>query len=49
MASWLLYWVIGQWVEGTPIFHGGKRVRIYLQETNGEFLIVCAKMGVEEI
>jgi len=40
---------ISQWVEDQPIFHGGKRVRIYFQETDGEFSIVCAQMGVEEI
>lgn len=40
---------INQWVEDQPIFHEGKRVRIYSQETNGEFSIVCAQMGVEEI
>lgn len=40
---------ISQWVENQPIFHEGKRVRIYFQKTNGEFSIVCAQMGVEEI
>ena len=40
---------IGQWVEDQPIFYEGKRVRIYFQKTNGEFSIVCAQMGVEEI
>ncbi|MEK7501247.1 MAG: hypothetical protein AAB642_03950 [Patescibacteria group bacterium] len=40
---------IGLAVEDQPIFHEGKKVRIYLQETSGEFSIVCAQMGVEEI
>ena len=40
---------ISQWVEDQPIFHQGKRVRIYLEETNGEFSIVCAQFGIEEI
>lgn len=40
---------ISQWVEDQPIFHEGKKVRIYFQETNGEFSIVCAQMGAEEI
>ena len=39
----------GQWVEDQPIFHKGKKVRIYFQEINGEFSIVCANSGVEEI
>jgi hypothetical protein len=40
---------IGQWVEDQPIFHEGKKVRIYIVETNGQFSIVCAQFGVEEI
>ena len=40
---------IGQRVEDQPIFHLGKKVRIYFQNTNGEFSIVCAQAGVEEI
>jgi len=40
---------ISQWVEDQPIFHQGKKVRIYLQETNGEFSIICAQFGFEEI
>ncbi len=40
---------ISQWVEDQPIFHQGNRVRIYLEETNGEFSIVCAYFGIEEI
>ena len=40
---------IGQSVEDQPIFHQGKKVRIYFQNTNGEFSIICAQAGVEEI
>ena len=40
---------ISQWVEDQPIFHEGKSVRIYFQKVNGEFSIVCARFGVEEI
>jgi len=40
---------ISQWVEDQPIFHEGKKVRIYFQEINGEFSIVCGQFGVEEI
>lgn len=39
---------ISQWVEDQPIFHVGKRVRIYFEGINGEFFIVCAQFGVEE-
>jgi hypothetical protein len=39
---------ISQWVEDQPIFHEGKRVRIYFEEVNGEFVIVCSQFGVEE-
>ena len=35
--------------EDEPIFHEGKKVRIYFKEINGEFSIVCAFLGVEEI
>jgi hypothetical protein len=38
-----------QVVEDQPIFHEGKRVRIYFQEVDGEFHIVCAQFGVEEL
>ncbi|MFH1222475.1 MAG: hypothetical protein V1492_05315 [Candidatus Micrarchaeota archaeon] len=38
-----------QAMEDQPTFHEGKKVRIYLQETNGSFSIVCAQFGVEEI
>ena len=37
-----------QQVEDQPIFHEGKRVRIYFQKINEEFSIVCAQFGVEE-
>ena len=40
---------IGQWVEDQPIFHEGNKVRIYIVEMNGQFSIVCAQFGVEEI
>ncbi len=39
---------ISQWVEDQPIFHEGKGVRIYFEEVNGEFFIVCGQFGVEE-
>jgi hypothetical protein len=39
---------ISQWVEDQPIFHEGKRVRIYLEEVSGEFFIVCSQFGVKE-
>jgi hypothetical protein len=39
----------GQWAEDQPIFHQGKKVRIYFQNANGEFSIVCAQLGIEEI
>ena len=40
---------ITQVVEDQSIFHEGKRVRIYFQEIDGEFHIVCAQFGVEEL
>jgi hypothetical protein len=40
---------ITQVVEDQPIFHEGKRVRIYFQEVDGEFHIICAQFGVEEL
>ncbi len=40
---------ITQVVEDQPIFHEGKKVRIYFQEIDGEFHIVCAQFGVEEL
>ena len=36
-------------VENQPISHMGKRVRIYVKETDEEFLIICGQLGVEEI
>jgi hypothetical protein len=39
---------ITQAVEDQPIFHEGKKVRIYFEEVNGGFSIVCAQFGVEE-
>lgn len=38
-----------QWGEDEPVFREGKKVRVYLQEINGEFSVVCAEFGVEEI
>ena len=40
---------ITQLVEDQPIFHEGKAVRIYFQEIDGEFYIVCAQFGVEDL
>ena len=40
---------ITQVVEDQPIFHEGKAVRIYFQKIDGEFHIVCAQFGVEEL
>lgn len=40
---------ITQWVEDQPTFHEGARVRVYLQEEQGKFSVVCAQAGVEEI
>ena len=40
---------ISQVVEDQPLFHEGKKVRIYFKEVNGGFSIVCAQFGVEEI
>jgi len=39
---------ISQWVEDQPIFHEGKKVSIYFEEVNGEFLIICGQFGVVE-
>lgn len=39
---------ISQWVEDQPIFHEGKKVSIYFEEVNGEFVIICGQFGVEE-
>jgi len=40
---------ISQAVEDQPIFHEGTKVRIYLEEVNGQFVIVCGPMGLEEM
>jgi hypothetical protein len=40
---------ITEWAEDQPIFHEGKKVRIYFEWYNGEWRIVCATLGVEEI
>lgn len=36
-------------VEDQPIFHEGKKARLYFQKTDGEFSIVCAQFGVESL
>jgi hypothetical protein len=38
---------ITQAVEDQPIFHEGRRVRLYLEKVNDEFTIVCGRLGVE--
>jgi hypothetical protein len=38
-----------QLVEDQPVFREGKKVRLYLQEENGEFSLACAVIGVEDI
>ncbi|MFC2047519.1 hypothetical protein ACFLTK_04520 [Chloroflexota bacterium] len=40
---------ITQVVEDQPILHEGKAVRIHFQEVDGEFHIVCAQFGVEDL
>lgn len=40
---------ITQMVEDQPTLHAGKRIRIYFQRIDGEFHIVCAQFGVEEL
>ena len=40
---------ITQAVEDQPFLHEGKEVRLYFQEVDGEFYIVCARFGVEEL
>ncbi len=37
------------WVEDQPIFHEGKKVRVYFKKVNDEFQIICGATGVEEI
>jgi hypothetical protein len=39
---------VSQAVEDQPIFHEGKKVRIYFERVNGDFVIVCGNLGVEE-
>lgn len=39
---------ISQWVEDQPIFHEGKKMRIYFEEVSGEFVVICGQFGVEE-
>ena len=38
---------ITQVVEDQPIFHEGRKVRLYLENVNGEFSIICGRFGVE--
>lgn len=40
---------VTQLVEDQAIFHEGKRVRIYFQEIDNEFHIVCSQFGVEDL
>ena len=40
---------ITQAVEDQPIFHEGRRVRLYLEMLNGEFSIICGRFGVEDL
>lgn len=40
---------IGQWTEDQAIFHEGTEIRVYLEEINGEFIVFCGPMGLEEI
>jgi len=40
---------ITQAVEDQPVLHEGKKVRIYFQEVDGGFYIVCARFGVEDL
>jgi len=40
---------ITQAVEDQPIFHEGSKARIYLEEVNGQYHIVCGPMGVEQM
>ncbi len=40
---------ISQWAEDEPTFIEGTMVRVYLRETNGNFSLVCADHGVEEV
>ncbi len=40
---------ISVWAEDEPTFIEGTTVRVYLRETTGNFSLVCAEYGVEEI
>ena len=40
---------LSQWVEDQPIFHKGKKVKIFMQEEDGEFSIICGNFGIVEI
>jgi len=40
---------ITQAVEDQPVLHEGKKVRIYFQEVDGGFYIVCARFDVEDL
>ncbi len=40
---------ITQVVEDQPIFHEGRRSRLYLEKVNGEFSIICGRFGVEDL
>ncbi len=40
---------ITQVVEDQPIFHAGKKVRLYLKKANGDFSVVCGRFGVEDL
>lgn len=40
---------ITQAVEDQPIFHEGRKVRLYLREVNREFSIICGRFGVEDL
>lgn len=39
---------ITQAVEDQPIFYEGKKVVMYLQDVNGEYVIVCGRFGIVE-
>ena len=38
-----------QTIEDQPIFHEGKKVRIFFKKAKGKFSIICGQKGVEEI
>jgi hypothetical protein len=39
---------ITQAVEDQPIFHEGKKVNVYLQDVDGQYVIVCGRFGIQE-